>query len=129
MSGMDDDKKVRDTLPDDSDQGLKRDDPTVQHPERPTQHRDKEDDRLPDRDRIIHYRVNGERQRTEDKTLTVEEILRRAGASAGIDISNIGSYYLERLRDSHKFKDLADAVTIEDGDQFLAVYSGRTPVA
>ena len=129
MSGMDNDKKARNTLPDDSDQGLERDDPAAQRPERPSQHRDKEDDCLPDRDRIIHYQVNGERQRTEDNTLTVQEILRRAGASAGIDTSSIGSYYLERLRDSHKFTDLADAVTIEDGDQFLAVYSGRTPVA
>ena len=129
MSGMDDNKKARNALPDDSDQRIERDGPTVQRPERPSRHRDKEGDRLPDRDRIIHYRVNGERQRTEEKTLTVEEILRRAGAPAGIDTSSIGSYYLESLRDSHKFKDLADAVTIEDGDQFLAVYSGRTPVA
>lgn len=78
---------------------------------------------------IIHYLVNGERQRTEKNMLTVEEILRHAGAAAGIDVNDLGNYCLESVTNNRQYRNLAEEVKLEDGDQFLAVYSGRTPVA
>ena len=90
---------------------------------------DHDDDSVPDDDRFVAYEVNGEGQRSRQSTLTVEEILRRAGASAGIDTADLGNYYLERLRDGRRFDRLEDEVVIADGDQFLAVYANRTPVA
>ena len=87
------------------------------------------DDSVPDEGRFVGYEVNGEGQRSRRSTLTVEEILRRAGASAGIDTDDLGNYYLERLRDDRRFDHLDDQVDIADGDQFLAVYASRTPVA
>lgn len=89
-----------------------------------TQRRDRSDEA-----RIIHYLVNGERQRTEREALTAEEILRHAGASAGIDVNDLDDYYLECVADDRRYRNLADEVRLKDGDQFLAVYSGRTPVA
>ncbi len=90
-------------------------------------------DEIPDHgpgdDGFIRYEVNGERQRTEEPRLTVERILRQAGSAAGIDVADIGNYYLERVSDGAEYRNLSDVVTIEDGDRFLAVYAGRTPVA
>ena len=83
----------------------------------------------PGDDGFVRYQVNGEHQRTEEPQLTVENILRKAGAGAGIDIADIGNYYLERVSDGADCRNLSDVVTIEDGDQFLAVYAGKTPVA
>lgn len=80
-------------------------------------------------DHTIHYLVNGERQRAEKDILTVEEILRHAGSAAGIDVNDLDNYYLESISDERQYRNLADEVKLEDGDQFLAVYSGRTPVA
>ena len=66
---------------------------------------------------------------TEEPRLTVERILRQAGSAAGIDVGDIGNYYIERVSDGAEYRNLSDVVTIEDGDKFLAVYAGRTPVA
>ena len=77
----------------------------------------------------VKYQVNGEQQSSRQSVLTMEEILQRAGASAGIDTANLGSYYLERLRDGQRYEQLEEKVNLRDGDRFLAVYSGRTPVA
>ena len=99
------------------------------HSERPSRRPDGDDEGVPDRERSVDFEVNGEEQSSRQQTLTVEEILRRAGASAGIDITDLGSYYLERIRDDQKFEQLSDTVDIRQGDRFLAVYSGRTPVA
>lgn len=73
--------------------------------------------------------INGERQQTGRNPLTVEEILRHAGTAAGIDLSDLTSYYLESVTDDREFWKLGDKVQLRDGDQFLAIYSGRTPVA
>ena len=78
---------------------------------------------------VIHYTVNGERQRTEKSVLTVEEILRHAGAGAGIDVNRLGDYYLETVNDDREYRNLTDQIRLHDGNQFLAIYSGRTPVA
>ena len=78
---------------------------------------------------IIHYLVNGEKQRTEQGMLTVEEILRHAGAAAGINVNDLDNYYLESVTNNRQYRKLAEKVKLEDGDQFLAIYSGRTPVA
>ena len=86
-------------------------------------------DRKPGEDGFIHYEVNGEPQRTEEASLKLEWLLRRAGAGAGIDVADIGDYYLERVSDGAEYRNLSGIVTIEDGDRFLAVYAGRTPVA
>ena len=80
-------------------------------------------------DRAIHYKVNGEEQTTRDDTLTVEMILRKAGAAASIDVSQIDSYYLENITDGRKYENLAEQVVLKDGDQLLVVYAGKTPVA
>lgn len=77
----------------------------------------------------ISYEVNGEDQRTEDAALTVEEILRKAGRKASIDVDQIGSYFLQDLADGRKYESLSDDVHIKEGDRFLAVHRGRTPVA
>ena len=77
----------------------------------------------------IHYKVNGEEQTTEQDSLTVEEILRNAGSAASIDASQIDSYFLENIIDGRKYENLADVVVVKEGDQFLAVHVGRTPVA
>ena len=59
----------------------------------------------------------------------MEWILRRAGAGAGIDVADLGNYYLERVSDGAEYRNPSEVVTIADGDRFLAVYAGRTPVA
>ena len=77
----------------------------------------------------VHYTINGERQRTERNPLTVEEILRHAGTAAGIDLSDLRNYYLQSVKDDREYRNLADEIRLHDGDQFLAIYNGRTPVA
>lgn len=80
-------------------------------------------------DQAIRYKVNGEEQTTTENPLTVEMILRNAGATASIDVTQINSYFLENLASGHKYENLTDRVTIKEDDQFLAVHVGRTPVA
>ena len=77
----------------------------------------------------IYYSVNGEAQMTERNPLTVETILKNAGAAASIDVAQIDSYYLESIENDQTYNSLADQVTIQEGDRFLAVYRGKTPVA
>lgn len=77
----------------------------------------------------IRYTVNGEPQVTEKTPLTVEEILRQAGSDAAIDIAQLDSYYLDNVRTGARYESLGDEVPIADGDQFVALHAGRTPVA
>ena len=77
----------------------------------------------------IHYKVNGEEQTTSHNRLTVEQILRNAGRNASIDTSQINNYFLQDIDDGRKYENANDVVSIHDGDQFLAVHRGRTPVA
>ncbi|MYB34849.1 MAG: hypothetical protein F4X92_06965 [Gammaproteobacteria bacterium] len=77
----------------------------------------------------IHYRVNGEQQTTTDSTLSVEQILRSAGKTASIELQQLDSYILENIKTGNKCESLTDMVNILNGDEFLAVHSGATPVA
>ena len=77
----------------------------------------------------IHYTVNGEQNTTIENRLSLEYILRNAGAGAAIDSTDLGSYYLENTADGRKYENLDDLVTINDGDNFLAIHVGSTPVA
>lgn len=79
--------------------------------------------------KTIHYKVNGEIQTTEQETLSVEAILRNAGAAASIDVSQIDSYYLESVDNDYKYENLSDLVTVHENERFLAVHRGKTPVA
>ena len=77
----------------------------------------------------ISYTVNGEANTTVVNPLSLEAILRNAGAGAAIDVKDLGSYYLENVADGRKYENLKDLVTISDGDKFLALHVGSTPVA
>ena len=77
----------------------------------------------------IRYTVNGEPNTTDVSPLSLEAILREAGAGAAIDVNDIGSYYLENISTGRKYEDLNDLVPIENGDKFVAIHVGRTPVA
>ena len=77
----------------------------------------------------IRYKVNGEQSTTVENPISVETILRRAGAGAAIDISDLGNYFLENTSDGRKYESLDELVTISDGDNFLAIHVGSTPVA
>ena len=77
----------------------------------------------------IRYTVNGEENTTRVNPLTLEAILRSAGPGAAIDLDDLGSYYLENTADGRKYENLDDSVSISDGDNFLAIHVGSTPVA
>ncbi len=77
----------------------------------------------------IHYTVNGEPQVTTKTPITLEEILRHAGADAAIDLNQLESYYLDNVRTAERYENLVDEVPIVDGDEFVALYAGPTPVA
>lgn len=77
----------------------------------------------------VRYKVNGEEQTAVSNPLSVETVLRQAGAAASIDEADLGSYYVESITDGSKYHGLEDSITIKDGDQFLAIHAGATPVA
>ena len=77
----------------------------------------------------VHYQVNGEVLTTEEPTPTVREILEDAGAPASVDVREIGNYSLENLTAGKKYEDLDDRVPVGEGDKFVAIYRGKTPVA
>ena len=77
----------------------------------------------------IRYTVNGELQVTKESPLTVEEILRRAGPDAAIDLDQLEDYYLDNVRTGARYEDPGDEVPVTDDDQFVALYAGPTPVA
>ena len=76
----------------------------------------------------VHYKVNGEEQITETNPVSMETLLRLAGAAASIDVNDLGSYFVENL-DGSKYENLTDVITIDEGDEFLAIHVGPTPVA
>ena len=89
----------------------------------------KRDDSQKPVEKPIRYTVNGEQNTAVENPLSLESILRNAGAGAAIDVTDLGSYYLENTADGHKYANLDDLVTIGDGDNFLAIHVGSTPVA
>lgn len=86
-------------------------------------------DHVPPVTKTIHYSVNGEAQMTESNPLTMETILKNAGAAASIDVAQIDSYYLESVENDQTYNSLSDQIAVKEGDRFLAVYRGKTPVA
>ena len=77
----------------------------------------------------IHYQVNGENQTTRSGRLTMGAILERAGRPAGIDVGNLENYYLENVATEQRYDDLDAEVVVCEGDSFIAVHRGPTPVA
>ena len=77
----------------------------------------------------FRYTVNGEQNTTVENPLSLRHILKNAGAGAGIDVNDLDSYYLENTVDGRKYENLDSLVTIVDGDSFLAIHAGSTPVA
>ena len=59
----------------------------------------------------------------------MEAILRRAGSDAAIDLRQLEDYYLDNVRTGARYENLGDEVPVTDGDQFVALYAGPTPVA
>lgn len=76
----------------------------------------------------IRYNVNGEPQVTAKTELAYEELLRNAGPIAGIDLANIAAHDLYDDRTGTRYR-VGTVVPIKPGDEFLAVYRGKTPVA
>ena len=77
----------------------------------------------------IHYEVNGEQQTTNKNSLSLETILKNAGAGAGINPGEENMFRLENLSTDEKYNDLDKPVPLHDGDKFIAIYEGATPVA
>lgn len=77
----------------------------------------------------IHYEVNGEQQTTNKNSLSLETILKNAGAGAGINPGEENMFRLENLSTKEKYSDLDKPVVLHDGDKFIAIYAGPTPVA
>ncbi len=77
----------------------------------------------------IKYKVNGEPQTTIETRLSVRQILQDAGKAASIDVNQLDSYILENIGTGSKYENLNDIVIISNDDHFLAVHSGKTPVA
>jgi len=73
--------------------------------------------------RTITYFVNGEPQKTDERKLTVREILTNAGFTPAED------YELVRDHGHHKFTDLDQEVPIHKRERFTALFKGPTPVS
>ena len=89
----------------------------------------KRDDSSKPVEKRVRYTVNGEQNTTVENPLSLGFILKNAGAGAAIDVNDLGSYYLENTVDGRKYEKLDSLVTIVDGDNFLAIHVGSTPVA
>lgn len=77
----------------------------------------------------IRFQVNGESLTTRAASRTVKEILEEAGAAASVDVKDLDSYFLENVTDGKKYEALSDPVKVCEGDKFVAIYTGKTPVA
>ena len=78
---------------------------------------------------VVHFKVNGEHLLTDRNPISLETIFLMAGVKAAIDVNDLQSYYLENTADGRKYDDLQAQVTIVEGDNFLAIHAGSTPVA
>ena len=80
------------------------------------------------------FSVNGEKMSTDQKTLTVRGILKRAASveATCVDADLMEDYDLTRVggkKDGFTYSNLDREIRVRDGDEFLALYRGRTPVA
>ena len=80
-------------------------------------------------DTNIVYEVNGESQETTQSPINLETVLRNAGHGAGIDLSDLNNYRLENVITNDRYNNLDELVPINNGDKFIAIYTGSTPVA
>lgn len=74
---------------------------------------------------ITHFEVDGEPFETAEKRLTPNQIL----GIAGVDPAN---HYLVELKGRHQtsYKDEPDKpIRVQDGDRFISVATGPTPVS
>ena len=73
----------------------------------------------------IHYTVNGERQEISatDNKLTVAQILEKA------KFVPVEKFQLFNVKTETDYTDPTQEITIQNGDKFLALSSGPTPVA
>ena len=78
---------------------------------------------------LIHYEVNGEPQTTKKSPISLEIILTKAGRDAGIDPAEPQSYRLENVATGDRYEKLDELVPVHDGDKFVAIHTGPTPVA
>lgn len=78
---------------------------------------------------FIAFTVNGEACTTTDNPLTVETILQNAGPGAALDLNDLAHYVLENTANGVKYENLDDSVEICNGDNFIAIHVGSTPVA
>ena len=85
-------------------------------------------------DRIRHYEVNGVKLKTRTDHLTVKRILTQASMFSGtcVDADLLTEYDLTRVggkKDGFTYSNLDREIRVRDGDKFIAVYHGKTPVA
>ena len=78
---------------------------------------------------VIHYEVNGERQRTNISPVALKIILMNAGREAGVDPNDLQNYRLENIATGDRYNDPDEPVPVREGDKFVAIYTGSTPVA
>ena len=78
---------------------------------------------------VIHYEVNGSPQTTETSPVPLREILEKAGHDAGVGPDNLERYRLENSDTGARYAELDEPVPIRDGDKFVAIYVGASPVA
>jgi hypothetical protein len=71
----------------------------------------------------INYFVNGEKQSTVEKKLTVGTILENAG------FTPVHEYELTRDSDGHTYKQYDHEVELHEDEKFTATYTGPTPVS
>ena len=71
----------------------------------------------------ITYFVNGEEQVTEQRKLTVRQILTNAGFTPPED------YLLKRDEGNKALGDLEQEEPIHEGERFTALFKGPTPVS
>jgi hypothetical protein len=73
--------------------------------------------------KTITYFVNGEGQTTDQKELTVREILTAAG------FEPVEQYKLTRDTGEHVYRSYDDKVELHDAERFTATYIGPTPTS
>ena len=76
-----------------------------------------------DKNHATTYYVNGEKQETNSKELTMKEIVENAGFTPASD------YDLEDDANHKLFDDQAEAVHVHENQHFTATYNGVTPTS
>ena len=73
---------------------------------------------------VIHFILDNEDEETADKTLTVAQILELGDLDPA-------THYLVELQGHHQVdhKDVTEVLKIHEGERFISVYRGDTPVS